>query len=220
MVLILPLAQPTEGSKLIEVVSEAMREVEGEGWKFEKKRRMEYSKFWGCGDYGGARIHGYVLKQEKAEKFGENSLFHHHKHKITSNKILLSLNRKNESYNVAFGLISFVHFANVMTLGIPEILTRIKYGPYNLNANVKSCKDRIFTLLNPKEKYSELEFFANASESFKERDYFNVSGAVISVDSKQYQRIAPAFESLERKIIKRIPLPEHQGGYRIPALQH
>src|SRR3989344_2378028 len=103
MVLTLPLARMISGSKLIEVVSEAMKEIEGGGWKFEEKTGAELSELWGYESFCHYNKIKFTSEKEKVREFGNPTFFYNYGKSKNSNETVFLIERKNENYNMCFG---------------------------------------------------------------------------------------------------------------------
>lgn len=197
MHLTIPLARAEKGSRLIEVISESMKETDGNGWKFVKKSRVEHSPLY-------LSCTGFYVEQHDLLEMASTK-FEGYVGKASSNKKLLSLHKKSDLYfSKMKGALLAESIFSIGTFGLNLIIQKTYKDRYfSILAKGNFLKDDLFTLLDPEQSYDSLTFLANASYCGDR----TMCGAVESHDTPQYQRIAPIFFRLEAKIKEKMFRP-------------
>ena len=206
MSLIYNLGTEVRGDRLAEVVEASMREIDR--WRFEIKEdvRIEES---GMRAISHRKVESYPYDSKEKVSFVLYSVYSPQEGKV---RVAYSL-RKKEGERIfppgdwlGVGFLSL--FGTVISFGlggfdfVKDLYTELIQDPeFALN-------DSIFTLIDPKKEYSQLEFYANAAFNFGVPPD---GGMVRQENSPQFNKIQPTYDLLLQGIRKKLP---PQSPYR------
>lgn len=214
MVLTLDLGTAVQGDKLAQIVEASMKEIEG--WQFEARKNIDILDIYAW-YYNEAYAPPPILFSDENNLSPEESILYAYFKDSELQNVAYFLRKSGEGKLSLFDL-DFFHslFCIPITFGLlaPSVARHLQVKNKTKERTNFLVDDTIFTFIDLNQKYSELDFYANAA--FDITNHLN-GGVVEREDSLQFRKIQPPFDKLVGKMKNRLP---QNYSYRSQALNY